>query len=668
MSDSIMVEYEYSSFLKRYQEETKSKFIIKNITANFNDKEWQPPTGIQKVYWEWKKDNTPSIPFSGVPFIFVGFKSMMCHQGKDNGAKKKRQYAEAKSKETTQDHSFRKGRFLLQDTKKVGCPAEVHITRICRFPAFKLDDNRERARKAAAVRLREALKRDPIVWEIVYIVKTPAASAHVGHPAIRPALTRRRVYPTDKDIRNVIAKAREEGRQSKIDLQDLVESHKRKCPTDNIHLRLNSGKEDLLFCYQSEWQQKILQLYGKDVCLLDATYRTAPYASPLFFLYVRTNVCYVVAGVFVVQHERTEAVKEALTVFKEWNKNWSPAHFLVDYSEVEIQAVESTFEGAQAVLCDFHRERAWVEWARKPADGIEDQGALLKMLRAIAAADTTETFHQSVDLLTNSSVWRTNSMLRNWFSTTWLAETKRWVAVFRDESLNVAVTANNGAKRQSETLKFRFLDGYKESTLTDMVTVVMNSYVPYMQKKYTELNVRCSSGYKRYNKSVPAFLNNRPKDMVKHVLQRMDTSLGAEDIVSLGGGVFRVKSETKEGAAYTVDFGRASSTMPSCQCQDWKQQCLPCKHFCAVFRSVPGWTWNELAETYRDQPLFVLDPDCFCPGEHRQVSSEPASTVVTDLPHRRKSCKNLLMEECISTLKNIMESVYLLDNETTLLS
>ncbi|KAJ8377623.1 hypothetical protein AAFF_G00255320 [Aldrovandia affinis] len=177
-----MVEYQYSSFLKRYEEESKSKFIIKKIHAHFNDKEWQPPTGIQKVYWEWKKDNTPSIPFSGVPFIFVGVKSMMCHQGKDKAAKKKRKYAEAKLKETTQDHSFRKRRFRLQDTKKVGCPAEVHITRICRFPAFKLDENRERARKAAAVRLRKALKRDPIVWEDVYIVKIPTASAHVGHP------------------------------------------------------------------------------------------------------------------------------------------------------------------------------------------------------------------------------------------------------------------------------------------------------------------------------------------------------------------------------------------------------------------------------------------------------------------------------------------------------
>lgn len=86
-------------------------------------------------------------------------------------------------------------------------------------------------------------------------------------------------------------------------------------------------------------------MYGSDICLFDATYRTTRYALPLFFVCVRTNVCYVVVGVMVVQEETTQAIREGLEIFKSWNMGWKPAHFMVDYSVPEIKAVESVFEG-----------------------------------------------------------------------------------------------------------------------------------------------------------------------------------------------------------------------------------------------------------------------------------------------------------------------------------
>ncbi|KAJ8372023.1 hypothetical protein AAFF_G00295350 [Aldrovandia affinis] len=50
-------------------------------------------------------------------------------------------------------------------------------------------------------------------------------------------------------------------------------------------------------------------------------------------------------------------------------------------------------------------------------------------------------------------------------------------------------------------------------------------------------------------------------------------------------------------------------------------------------------------------------------------TADPDTAVtVPDLPRRRKLRRRLLRRECISTMKNIMESVYWLDNKTTLLS
>ena len=54
---------------------------------------------------------------------------------------------------------------------------------------------------------------------------------------------------------------------------------------------------------------------------------------------------YKVVASFVTQSENTDAVKEALSVIRKWNPDWAPKHFMVDYAEEEISAVEDLFPG-----------------------------------------------------------------------------------------------------------------------------------------------------------------------------------------------------------------------------------------------------------------------------------------------------------------------------------
>ena len=104
--------------------------------------------------------------------------------------------------------------------------------------------------------------------------------------------------------------------------------------------------QTLLFCHQTSDQRHLLTRYGNQMCLLDATYRTTKYDLPLYFLCVRTNVCFQVVGSFVIQYENTQCITEALMVFKEWNKETrSPSRFMVDFAEEEIQALEIVFQG-----------------------------------------------------------------------------------------------------------------------------------------------------------------------------------------------------------------------------------------------------------------------------------------------------------------------------------
>ena len=69
--------------------------------------------------------------------------------------------------------------------------------------------------------------------------------------------------------------------------------------------------------YQEPWQKRLLLRYGNELVLLDATYRTTRYALPLFFLVVKTNIDYQVAGAFVSENESEESITEALQILKQ---------------------------------------------------------------------------------------------------------------------------------------------------------------------------------------------------------------------------------------------------------------------------------------------------------------------------------------------------------------
>ena len=121
-------------------------------------------------------------------------------------------------------------------------------------------------------------------------------------------------------------------------------------PDDNFHLRLkepesSDSEESFLFVQQTKWQRELLARYGKELCLLDATYRTSRYSLPLFFLVVPTNINYMVVASFIVEKENQQSISEALRVIRDWNEDWKPSYFLTDFAEEEISAIESTFNG-----------------------------------------------------------------------------------------------------------------------------------------------------------------------------------------------------------------------------------------------------------------------------------------------------------------------------------
>ena len=103
--------------------------------------------------------------------------------------------------------------------------------------------------------------------------------------------------------------------------------------------------ENLLFAHQTAWQKHLINCYGNEITLLDATYKTMKYELPLFFLVVKTNVNYTVVASFVIQRETTASIQEALGIFRDWNDSWKPRYFMTDLCQEEITAIENTFPG-----------------------------------------------------------------------------------------------------------------------------------------------------------------------------------------------------------------------------------------------------------------------------------------------------------------------------------
>lgn len=182
----------------------------------------------------------------------------------------------------------------------------------------------------------------------------------ISEDDIQPLPSNRRFYPKLSDIRSHMYRATMKHRFSRVDQENVAEKvhhWKASNPEDFFHFRpygeAPSGEGDkeediqtLLFIHQTVWQHRLLERYGNDMCLLDATCKTTRYSLPLFFLAVCTNVDYQVAGSFVVQNETSHCIKEALQLLQNENPGWNPKNVMTDNCEQEITALEDIFPGS----------------------------------------------------------------------------------------------------------------------------------------------------------------------------------------------------------------------------------------------------------------------------------------------------------------------------------
>ena len=115
-----------------------------------------------------------------------------------------------------------------------------------------------------------------------------------------------------------------------------------------------------------------------------------------------------------------------------------------------------------------------------------------------------------------------------------------------------------------------------------------------------------SSSYKKYDSTVPLFLQNRPRNVVFHYLKRISSSLSINrnDIVR-NQDLLSVKSDSTN-QVHQVCFCN-NKGFPFCSCEDFNNHFLHCKHMFAIFHKYEDISWDSLPCWYRESLFITLD-------------------------------------------------------------
>ena len=91
-----------------------------------------------------------------------------------------------------------------------------------------------------------------------------------------------------------------------------------------------------------------------NLVLMDATYKTCKLALRLFFLVVHMNVGYSVVAEFIIQHEDTTSITEALKILrKRWDEcDIEVGNFMIDCQQLEENAIRAVFPDSVVIKPD----------------------------------------------------------------------------------------------------------------------------------------------------------------------------------------------------------------------------------------------------------------------------------------------------------------------------
>ena len=150
------------------------------------------------------------------------------------------------------------------------------------------------------------------------------------------------------------------------------------------------------------------------------------------------------------------------------------------------------------------------------------------------------------------------------------------------------VNTNNGTECLNEDLKYDELIEYKYCTLSDLLAVTVERFIPKLYEKYIESNIKFTSTYRKYDVNIPHYMHNRPRWIVDDMLENVG-KISSEDVsVSVKDkNSFFIKSLSPctTNDECEVTFG-SPDAFCSCRSPSFQKNRVLCKHFCASYENL----------------------------------------------------------------------------------
>ena len=131
---------------------------------------------------------------------------------------------------------------------------------------------------------------------------------------------------------------------------------------------------------------------------------------------------------------------------------------------------------------------------------------------------------------------------------------QRWARYYRDDKYYGAVDTN-ATEALDKAHKYSFLPRKRSMTLTGLVRLLIDQFLPDSHQHYLFENYRQMDVYRVPANVVPTYLQGRPRALIKHCLVRKTKSNKfTHDSIHLkdSPGSFEITKDS--GAKYTVSF------------------------------------------------------------------------------------------------------------------
>lgn len=167
--------------------------------------------------------------------------------------------------------------------------------------------------------------------------------------------------------------------------------------SDGVEDSAASECEDtLLFYFQTKFMRNMLRNYRGSV---GCVHKAGEHALPPSLLAVKMPSGYTQAGMFIVQFDTAHCITEALDVFKQWCNNWSPQHWMEDYSKTKIDAFQQVLPESKISICDFHKKQAWQRWLGRQENSMSDLDEAPNLIKHLASASNPNDFYRAFKVL-----------------------------------------------------------------------------------------------------------------------------------------------------------------------------------------------------------------------------------------------------------------------------